>query len=57
MEYTNTGYWELGMSCIVLIGYIVGKLWIYYKVEDTPNTKDTKGTKKGLIKRGPEWDL
>ncbi len=57
MEYTNTGYWELGMACIVLIGYIVGKLWIYYKVEDTPNTKDTKKPKKGLIKRGPEWDL
>ena len=57
MEYTNTTYWELGMSCIVLIGYIVGKLWIYYKVEDTPNIKDTKKPKKGLIKRGPEWDL
>ena len=54
MEYTNTIYWELGMSCIVLIGYIVGKVWIHYKVEDNPNTK---GTKKGLIKRGPEWDL
>ena len=33
----NTTYWELGMSCIVLIGYIVGKVWIHYKVEDTPN--------------------
>ena len=54
MEYTNPTYWELGMSCIVLIGYIVGKVWIHYKVEDNPNTK---GTKKGLIKRGPEWDL
>jgi hypothetical protein len=49
----NTTYWELGMSCIVLIGYIVGKVWIHYKVEDNTNT--TK--RKGLIKRGPEWDL
>jgi len=29
--------WELGMSCIVLIGYIVGKVWIHHKFykEDT----------------------
>ena len=53
MEYTNTIYWELGMSCIVLIGYIVGKVWIHYKVEDNPNTKDTKKTK--VIRRGTEW--
>ena len=53
MEYTNIGYWELGMSCIVLIGYIVGKVWIYYKVEDNTNTKDTKKTK--VIRRGTEW--
>lgn len=52
MEYTNIGYWELGMSCIVLIGYIVGKLWIHYKVEQTPN-KIKKS--KGVIKRGTEW--
>jgi len=54
MEYTNTIYWELGMSCIVLIGYIVGKLWIHYKIEDNTNTKDTKKT-KGVIRRGTEW--
>jgi hypothetical protein len=53
MEYTNTIYWELGMSCIVLIGYIVGKLWIHYK-PDTHNTKDTKKP-KGVIRRGWEW--
>ena len=52
MEYTNIGYWELGMSCIVLIGYIVGKVWIHYKVEDNPN-KIKKN--KGVIKRGAEW--
>ena len=56
MEYTNPIYLELGMSCIVLIGYIVGKVWIHYKVEDNPNTKDTKKT-KGVIRRGAEWDL
>ena len=64
MEYTNIGYWELGMSCIVLIGYIVGKLWIHYKVEDNTNTKDTKpnkskriksGRKSRVIRRGWEW--
>ena len=33
---------ELGMSCIVLIGYIVGKLWIHYKVGDTPTTKNQR---------------
>lgn len=54
MEYTNIGYWELGMSCIVLIGYIWGKLWIHYK-PDTPNTKGTNGTKR-VIRRGGEWD-
>jgi hypothetical protein len=52
----NTTYWELGMSCIVLIGYIVGKLWIYYKPDgnDIYNKKNTK--KKGVIKRGAEWE-
>ena len=32
---------ELGLSCIVLIGYIVGKLWIYYKIDinDKENNK------------------
>jgi hypothetical protein len=46
----NTIYWELGMSCIVLIGYIVGKLWMYYRIEDNTNTKKTK-----VIRRGWEW--
>jgi hypothetical protein len=31
----NTTYWELGMSCIVCIGYISGKVWMYYRVEQT----------------------
>jgi len=43
MEINNL-YWELGMSCIVLIGYIWGKLWIHYKVE-TDDTKNKKGIK------------
>ena len=55
MEYTNNiNPWELGMSCIVLIGYIWGKVWIHYK-PDTYNTKDTKKS-KGVIRRGTEWD-
>ena len=36
---------ELGMSCIVLILYIVGKVWIHYKVEDTHNKENTKKPK------------
>ena len=58
MEYTNIGYWELGMSCIVLIGYIVGKVWMYYRIdsEDTKGTKRIKsGRKSRVIRRGCEW--
>ena len=54
MEYTNTiNPLEFTMSCIVCIGYIMGKVWIHYKVDtnDTPTTKKPKG----VIKRGPEW--
>jgi hypothetical protein len=52
--------WEFTMACIVCIGYISGKLWMYYSIE----TKDTKpnepkriksGHKSRVIKRGPEW--
>ena len=36
MEYTNTiDPLEFTMSCIVCIGYIVGKVWMYYRVEQT----------------------
>ena len=36
MEYTNTiNPLEFTMSCIVLIGYISGKVWMYYKGEQT----------------------
>lgn len=41
---------EFTMACIVCIGYISGKLWMYYSIDRNPN-KD----KKGVIKRGPEW--
>jgi len=53
MEYTNINPMELGLACIVCIGYIMGKVWIHYKVDtnDTPNTKKPKG----VIKRGNEW--
>lgn len=54
MEYTNINPIELGLACIVCIGYIVGKLWIHYKVEDNTNKKNTKT--KPLIRRGTEWD-
>jgi hypothetical protein len=45
MEYTNNiNPLEFTMSCIVCIGYIVGKVWMYYKIEGTndneTNTKD-----------------
>jgi len=42
MYNTNITEVELGMSCIVLIGYIVGKVWIHYKVEDTNNKETNK---------------
>ena len=32
---------ELGLSCIVLIGYIVGKVWMYYKI-DTNDKENNK---------------
>jgi hypothetical protein len=25
--------WDLGLACIVCILYIVGKVWVYYKIE------------------------
>ena len=31
MNNTNIDQIELGMTCIVFIGYIVGKVWMYYK--------------------------
>ena len=45
---------DLGIACIVLVGYISGKLWMYYRI-GSKDTKDTKGPKKGVIKRGNEW--
>lgn len=45
MYNTNITEVELGMSCIVLIVYIVGKVWIHYKV-------DTNETKKPNNKKG-----
>jgi len=49
--------WEFGMACIVLIGYISGKLWMYYSIDKEPNkSKRIKsGRKSRTIKRGPEW--
>ena len=45
---------EFTMTCIVCIGYISGKLWMYYRI-DSKDTKPNK-SKKGVIKRGKEWD-
>jgi hypothetical protein len=39
MEYTNNiDPFELGMACIVCIGYIWGKVWMWYKVEQKDKT-------------------
>ena len=54
MEYTNPDGIELTMSCIVFTLYIVGKVWMYYHIEDTKETKKSKPN-KGVIKRGTEW--
>ena len=53
----NINPFESAMCCIVLIGYIWGKVWIHYK-GDTPTIKDTKkpNNTKGVIRRGNEWD-
>ena len=45
---------EFTMVCIVCIGYISGKLWMYYSIDTNPN-KDKKAKSKRVIKRGPEW--
>ena len=45
---------EFTMTCIVCIAYISGKLWMYYRI-DSKDTKPNK-SKKGVIKRGKEWD-
>jgi hypothetical protein len=56
MEYGNTiDPIELTMACIVFTLYIVGKVWMYYRIEDTKETKKPNN-KKGVIKRGNEWD-
>ena len=49
--------WELGMTCIVLIGYLSGKLWMYYSIDTNPNkSKRIKsGRKSRVTKRGTEW--
>ena len=57
---------DLSIACIVCIGYISGKLWMYYTLDSREQsnslrsieTKDTKPNKpnKGVIKRGHEWD-
>ena len=50
---------EFTMACIVLIGYISGKLWMYYRIDKEPNKpkgiqRIKSGRKSRTIKRGPE---
>ena len=45
--------WDLGIVGITLMLYIVGKVWMYHRIEDTPNKN--KKSKSKLIKRGTEW--
>ena len=33
---------EFTMTCIVLIGYIWGKVWMYYKIEGTNDKENNK---------------
>jgi hypothetical protein len=52
--------WELGMACIVCIGYISGKLWMYYTLDSREqssslrsiDSKDTKPNEPKRIKSG-----
>ena len=43
------------MACIVCILYIVGKVWIHYKVEDNHNKENINNNNKRVIRRGNEW--
>ena len=48
--------WDVIIGSIVCMMYIVGKVWMYYRIEDNPNIKDTKKqTKTKVIRRGNEW--
>ena len=47
-------YNDIVIASIGLVVYIGGKLWMYYNTNDR-DTNDTKGPKKGVIKRGTEW--
>ena len=50
MEYgNNPDGIELTISSIVLIIYIWGKVWLYYKVEQNPNKENKKGVTNGRI--------
>ena len=55
MEYTNITPVELGMTVIVFTLYIVGKVWMYYRI-DKDTKKPNKENKSKVIRRGKEWD-
>lgn len=67
MEYgNNIDTFELGMTGIVFTLYIVGKVWMYYRIEDKPTERSSEDTIRSslrnkikntkVIKRGNEWD-
>ena len=46
MEYTNIYDmgWDIGITFVVFTGYIVGKVWMYYRIEN-PTNKENKKSK------------
>ena len=55
MESTNNiDPLELTMTCIVFLMYIVGKVWMYYRIENP--TKKQTNKKSKVIRRGNEWE-
>jgi len=52
MEYTNIYDmgWDIGITFVVFTGYIVGKVWMYYRIENPTNKENKKSNK-----RNREW--
>ena len=49
MEYTNTidMGWDMTLGLVVLLLYIVGKVWMYYKINDNEGTKNKSNPEQG----------
>ena len=56
--YNSINGIELGLACIVCIGYIVGKVWVYHNHTKESNSIENRNKRmhRGVIKRGKEWD-